>query len=578
MNDTEQTDFEDKLKDFAAHERGVTVRQEAFQKGLRRMPEVLAHLGFKALRPGQDRAVLNVMMGKDTIALLPTGGGKSNIYITPTLCMDHRTLVFSPLVSLMADQVRKLHEFRVRAEQISSGQTMTENMMALNAWEAGDLQVLMIAPERMENEKFRETMQRVKPTMIVVDEAHAISQWSDSFRPAYKQIGYLIDQVRPDVVLAMTATATEQVEEDIRRVLGIRHAAKVVYYPERKNLKILTERWQGPARCFKAADDPGNRVLLNDINSVEGSKIIYCGTRRRCDELYDILGNRIVGGAMVYHGGMDPDERTNVQNAFMSGQVAAIFATNAFGMGIDKPDIRGIFHRDAPGSIEACIQEQGRAGRDGKDSFCKLYTSEDAYELGKFFVESTYPPAEKIQMVFAYLQSAANKVKVIKKTGKEISEGMRLNDRIVNACLGILTANKVLQRDSSKTDRTVRIVIKRDHEDPKFDDILQQVRQLGHYKADCYEVDLSALVNTTGVKYTTLTTKLRELDKNGYIVYQPPFRGSTTTIIGDLSQVDFERNEKNRKDGLAKLDRLWEYLGVPDEHKYAYLKNYFGVK
>ena len=217
-----------------------TSEVDKYTEALEKLPVVIEELGFEELKKGQDEAIHNLLMGRDTICFLPTGGGKSAIYQIPTRCRDWKTLIFCPLISLMQDQVESLWKAGYRANQITSGQSSSENDNAMCEWERGDLDFLLIAPERLGNERFQQIVSRVRPNLVVVDEAHCISQWVDSFRPDYQRIGDFVEEHCPDAILALTATATDDVEKDIRNQLGIPKADRVIFYPSRDNLNFIT--------------------------------------------------------------------------------------------------------------------------------------------------------------------------------------------------------------------------------------------------------------------------------------------------------------------------------------------------
>lgn len=557
-----------------------------FRQGQVKLPGVLARIKIKELRPGQNRAVSNILLGKDTIALLPTGAGKTFIYVVPTVCHNWRCLIFSPLVSLMQDQVENLWRLGFKAGQLSSGQTKAENDMTLNQWECGNLNFLLVAPERQDNDRFQEAMQKVKPQLVVLDEAHCLSTWGDSFRPSYVKIGKFIDRYRPQSVLAMTATATPEVEADIRRVLGMQKAALVIYYPKRANLKLsCLEFRDNPEQGYSQHKDWAretalapivNREILREINQIKGSVIVYALTKKRCDEMYKALHERIDGGALVYHGGMDAAERTSNQNLFMNNDVRVVFATNAFGMGINKPDIRGVIHRDVPGSVEALTQEDGRAGRDGLDARCVTCVCDDAFQTSQFFIESTFPPQLRVEQVYHFLQKTKDPAGIVKMTGKEISDRMGINERVVSSALGILASNHVVER-SKEGDTIIQIKVFKEHLDDKYQHIIDSIRRLGQMRDGFLCLDFASLVTETKQKAAGLKTSLRDLDKNGYLKYIAPFGGKTTRVVGTLDQVDFERLEVKRGEAYGKLDHLLAYIATPDESKHDFMLDYFKV-
>ena len=536
-----------------------------FGRAMTRLPGVLGRLGFSSLRAGQDKAVMNLFTQRDTICILPTSHGKSAIYMIPAMCLDWRVLIFSPLVALMQDQVANLQKHGLASGQVSSAQTQAENNMTLAAWEAGELQFLLVAPERMDNERFKQAIGRRRPNMIAVDEAHLVSEWSDSFRPAYARVGEFIQEVRPDVVLCLTATATEEVEEDIRRVIHVPDAHKVVYLPPRLNLHLASAAYESDGQ------------VLRTLNAIEGSIVVYCVTRARTEELFNNLGRNIKGGCLVYHGGMDTDERVSNQTSFMTNQMRVMFATNAFGLGVNKPDIRGVVHRDAPASIEALAQEVGRAGRDGDDAWCRLFHDESAFRTNRFLIGQRYPSRQVVESVFYNMQRFADAGGVVSRTIKDLADSMRMKSGEVGAALGILKAAKVLERNDSDND-VARIVPLKDHPDASVQHLVELVRQHGfRIPSGGYDIGMSNLLSITSMrKVTALRTKLRELDQEGYIRFTPPFRGSMSKLIGDVKQVDFSRLDRKRAEAYAKLDHVSAFIETPDDKKLKFISDYFG--
>ncbi len=535
------------------------------QKGMSALNPVLRKLGFDKLRPGQDRAVLTLFSERDTICILPTGAGKSAIYIVPAMCLNWRVLIFSPLVSLMKDQVESLWRYRLPAGQISSGQTPQENQMTMHNWESGDMQFLFIAPERLESGPFINSMMRHKPDMLVVDEAHCLSQWGDSFRPAYTRIGDFIESLAPKVVLCLTATATADVEQDVRRVLGLGNASKVVYYPPRDNLNLRTY------------PDYSERELLSLLSTVQGSTVVYCATRRETERLYNSYVNTIPGGCLVYNGGMTSDERTTNQNLFMGNNVRVMFATNAFGLGVNKPDIRCIIHRDTPGTVEAIAQEQGRAGRDGLPSLCALFIDPQSFETSRWMIDTTYPKESVVRSVFWKMKQLANAAGVFQMTIDDLALKANIHKKIVGSAVGILKAARVIERTDPDENPT-RVVILNEHPDVDYQRYLELIRTVGtRAENGAFEFKMTVLLQTGKLKHRKTDEILKVLDQNKYIRYIKPFRGKTTKIIGDVDSVDFDRIEKRHALSVDKLRLVSEYVRTPDSKKHDYLQRYFGV-
>ncbi len=321
---------------------------------------LLKYWGFSSFRPLQEDIIQSVLEGKDTLALLPTGGGKSLCYQVPALAREGLCLVISPLISLMKDQVDTLKKRGIKAVAIHSGMHPDEIDIALDNSKYGDVKLLYISPERLSTLKMRESLRHISVNLLAVDEAHCISQWGYDFRPPYLRIAE-IRQLIPDVpVLALTATATQGVVKDIQKKLGFKTENVFQKSFERKNLTYLVIK-----------EEDKMKRLLKIIAKVNGSGIVYVRSRRQTKEIAELLlKNKIK--ANYYHAGLDRKTRVQRQSDWMNEEIRIIVATNAFGMGIDKPNVRLVIHLDLPDCLEAYFQEAGRAGRDEKQAYAVL--------------------------------------------------------------------------------------------------------------------------------------------------------------------------------------------------------------
>jgi ATP-dependent DNA helicase RecQ len=347
---------------------------------------LIKYWGYSTFRPMQEEIIRSVMEGNDTLALLPTGGGKSVCYQVPTLAMEGICLVITPLISLMKDQVENLKRKGIKAVAIYSGLNYYEIGIAFNNCIYGDIKFLYISPERLETEKFHNILSKLKICLIAVDEAHCISQWGYDFRPPYLKIAEIRKFLPRIPVLAVTATATPEVVKDIQAKLNFPFENVFQISFARKNLTYYV---------IKEDDKLGR--LIRILNTLKGSGIIYVRSRRKTFEIAQFLEKNNIT-ASYYHAGLDTVTRDRRQNAWMCEQYRIIVATNAFGMGIDKPNVRVVVHLDLPESLEAYFQEAGRAGRDELNaSAILLYENSDVIDAQNN-LQLAYPEPEIIKM------------------------------------------------------------------------------------------------------------------------------------------------------------------------------------
>ncbi len=348
--------------------------------------------GYDRFRGIQEDIIDSISKNKDTLGLMPTGGGKSITFQVPALAKEGMCLVITPLIALMKDQVQNLKKRGIKALAIYSGMSRQDIIITLENCIFGNYKFLYISPERLDTELFRTKLQKMHISMITVDESHCISQWGYDFRPAYLKIAE-IRELLPDVpVLALTATATPEVVKDIQARLHFRHKNVFRMSFERNNLAYIVRKTEN-----KTAE------LLHILRSMPGSAIIYARNRRRTKEITELLNNEHIT-ADFYHAGLDDATKDIRQHRWQSGESRVMVATNAFGMGIDKPDVRIVIHMDLPDSIEAYFQEAGRAGRDGQKAYAViLYAKSDKTTLHKRILD-TFPEKEYIRDVYEHLQ------------------------------------------------------------------------------------------------------------------------------------------------------------------------------
>jgi ATP-dependent DNA helicase RecQ len=341
------------------------------------------YFGFDAFRPGQEQAVRAAAgpPARDVLVVMPTGAGKSLCYQLPALMRDDLTLVVSPLVSLMRDQVDALAVAAPgRAALVNAQQDAADNRLALERAASGELRLLYVAPERFSSAPFLQAMRATKIGLFVVDEAHCVSQWGHDFRPDYFRLADAARWLQAEAIIASTATATPQVANDIATRLGLRDPVRVSTGFDRPNLSF------GVIPC--ASTKAKHRHIASALSTPDATPaIVYAGTRAGAEKLADSLSSALEGAVGVYHAGLGRDQRTEVQRRFMDGRLDVVVATNAFGMGIDKADVRTVCHESVPGSVEAYYQEAGRAGRDGRPARALLFAEGRDKGLHVFFIQ-----------------------------------------------------------------------------------------------------------------------------------------------------------------------------------------------
>lgn len=398
--------------------------------------------GHDDFRPGQTEAISSVLSGRDTLVVLPTGGGKSLCYQVPALVLPGVTVVLSPLISLMKDQVDALTNRGVAATFVNSTLSSREIGERLGRVQRGEVQLLYVAPERFDAGTTADRLRQVGVSLLAVDEAHCVSEWGHDFRPSYLRIGQLRERLGWPRVVALTATATPHVREDIVSQLRLENARTIISGFDRRNLRYHVVS----TRTDAEKDD----ALVRVLRERSGLAIVYASTRKAVERIAQLLQQARLP-SLTYHAGLDDAHRREVQERFMREEVRAIVATNAFGMGIDKANVRLVIHHAMPGTLEAYYQEAGRAGRDGESAdVVLLHAFQDRF-THEFFIKGSYPERKLVEELYACLLRDADATGLVEPDPDQLARRLtgKISGREVEGALRVLAAGGVIRTDTA---------------------------------------------------------------------------------------------------------------------------------
>ncbi len=547
---------------------------------------LVKYWGYPSFRPMQEDIVDSVINGHDTLALLPTGGGKSICFQVPAMAMDGVCIVVTPLISLMKDQVQHLKHINIEAAAIYSGMHPSEVEMAYNNAAFGNLKFLYVSPERLMTDTFIEAIKKMKVCLLAIDESHCISQWGYDFRPPYLKIAEVRPYIPNTPVLALTATATPKVVDDIQFRLG---------FKERNVFQTSYERKNVTYNVIKVADKYGLMYRLF-MKMESGSGIVYVRSRKRTKVIADWLQSAGIS-ATFYHAGIDARTRDERQRLWMDGKIKVIVATNAFGMGIDKPDVRVVVHMDLPDSLEAYFQEAGRAGRDLKPSEAFLLVSDADIKQLKENLQQSYPELDRIKAIY---DSVGNYLQIPVGAGNNQSYNFDMNEFAKEygfSLLEVFNSLKLMEREgffalSEAMDTPSQLFIKASREDlyrfqveyAEFDTMIKYLlRNYPGILSDFVKIKEEQISLKLGIDVEKVENTLKKLEKYNFLTY---IQRNDKPQIQYLTERQDTRNfalsdevYRDRKDDATKrVQAVIDFVNNDTECRSVQLLRYFGEK
>lgn len=545
---------------------------------------LLTKFGLSEFRPGQRAVIESVLSGRDSLCIMPTGGGKSLCFQFPAVAREGLVIVVSPLIALMKDQVDSLAERGIAATFINSSLSYAEQQNRCFEMIQGSYDLVYVAPERLRSSSFLRQLEQTNVQLLAVDEAHCISQWGHDFRPDYARLGRFRNRLNNVQTIALTATATTTVREDIVNVLELQQPDIFVSGFARENLSLAIDE--------VSSEVERDRELLKFLAKNEGAGIVYAATRKKCEHIDELLNSETKRKVGYYHAGLESEERKKIQENFIRGKTEIIVATNAFGMGIDKSDVRFVVHYNLPGSIEAYYQEAGRAGRDGLPSRCLMLHGYRDRFIQEFFIENSYPSPEVVETVYNFLRRI--EADPIELTLQEIKDSLDLpvGTEGVRVCENVLEKSGVLERlDSGRNAASIRInsplpsivdFLPREAKTQKK--VLRQIEKLmgNHNPDERFYFQVNHLADALKLKIESINRALRAIAALDVVDYVPPFRGRAIHMTDRKTpfsklQIDFNELDQRKAAEIKRLDQVVSFARTANCRQLAIL-NYFGEK
>jgi ATP-dependent DNA helicase RecQ len=537
---------------------------------------------FPGFRMWQEEIIDTLMTGRDVVVVMPTGSGKSLCYQLPAMLLDGVSLVVSPLIALMKDQVDGLVENQVPATFINSVLTPSEQGQRLREIQQGRYKLIYIAPERFRNPGFMEGIQSCRVSLFAVDEAHCVSEWGHDFRPDYLRLKGVVEKLGHPPVAALTATATPDVRRDIITQLGLRQPVAFVAGFDRPNLHFQVKQVEGEEDKIDA--------IIGLLKKKAQGGIIYAATRKNTETVTRALQS-MGYKAGSYHAGMEMESRKFVQDRFMEGSLPVVVATNAFGMGIDKADLRFVIHYDIPGSIEAYYQEVGRAGRDGEPAVCLLLFNYADTFTQEFFIDGSYPSSDIIERVYEVLcDIGTDEIEMTQRALAGRLGRKKSNEMAVSSCLKILEKAGYIERGSDG-EHQARVTLRMEPEGFRLqcEGKSKVQREIVNYCLDVLDgskdktllVDLDVMAEHLNLTPEQLRRHFSMLHQAGSMEYRPPFRGRGLKILSRVPvselNVNFQEIERRSLFERKKLKKIIDYA-YTDQCLRRYILEYFGER